>query len=376
MQAAMQSQASVAAAAAGFHIAAAAGFMDPNRGYSMPTGSQRSLPTNDPMTLWTQAGATGMYNTSGIDGSTNTQQNTNYSNSHLMTSATNPYNAAAYSWNNSTSTTSFPSPQSTNQLHGIGATNTTTTSRPSSTTETSGNTSTSSSATTNISSPFSSGSFPGTVPTTSNTSTNNTNNTEGRSGSNSGTEQSTNESLRNNPNQNGVDTTRNAATDALQRCFNPNNGFEMMQRMNPMYSNDIAAAAAVAAVSGSNPWQPYSYNTYGYNPLLSQQYPGYFSAQDLSVVGDHSSLDWAGSHSRDRKKRKPYTKYQILELEKEYAFSSYVNKQKRVDLAQQLQLTERQVKIWFQNRRMKEKKTKARCYNMGMPVRQACINSE
>uniref|UniRef100_A0A0N5BKY7 Homeobox domain-containing protein n=1 Tax=Strongyloides papillosus TaxID=174720 RepID=A0A0N5BKY7_STREA len=375
MQAAMQSQASIAAVA-GFPIAAAAGIIDPNRGYSMSTGSQRNLPANDPMALWSQASAAGMYNNSNIEGNTNNHQNTNYSNSHLMTSVTNPYNASVYNWNNSTSATSFPSPRSTNPLHGIGGTNTTTTSRPSSTTETSGNTSTSSSATTNISSPFSSGSFPGTVPTTSNNPTTTNNNNEVRSGSNSGTDQN-NETIRNSA-QNNVENNRSSttATDALQRCFPPTNGFEMMQRMNPIYSNDIATAAAVAAVSGNNPWQPYSYNTYGYNPLLSQQYPGYFSAQDLSVVGDHSSLDWTGSHSRDRKKRKPYTKFQILELEKEFAFSSYVNKQKRVDLAQQLQLTERQVKIWFQNRRMKDKKTKARCYNMTMPVRQACINSE
>lgn len=229
-----------------------------------------------------------------------------------MTSVTNPYNASVYSWNNSTSSTSFPSPQSTNPLHGLGGTNTTTTSRPSSTTETSGNTSTSSSATTNISSPFSSGSFPGTVPTTSNNPTTNTNN-EGRSGSNSGTDQN-NETIRNNA-QNNVENNRSTvtatATDALQRCFPPTNSFEMMQRMNPMYSNDIATAAAVAAVSGNNPWQPYSYNTYGYNPLLSQQYPGYFSAQDLSVVGKFKLFIFYFKFIFNKRKKKPHFFYEL-----------------------------------------------------------------
>ncbi|KAI6204027.1 Homeobox domain-containing protein [Aphelenchoides besseyi] len=60
---------------------------------------------------------------------------------------------------------------------------------------------------------------------------------------------------------------------------------------------------------------------------------------------------------RMRRPRTTFTSEQLMELERQYEDTKYLSRPLRYKLAQELSLTETQIKIWFQNRRMKNKRT-------------------
>ncbi|XP_072541212.1 homeobox protein Hox-D13a [Salminus brasiliensis] len=106
------------------------------------------------------------------------------------------------------------------------------------------------------------------------------------------------------------------------------------------------------AVEGYQPWSwSSSWNGRVYCPKEQ--------TQSSHIWKSSLTEDTALSRSdprRMRKKRVPYTKLQLKELEHEYTITKFITKERRRRIASSTNLSERQVTIWFQNRRVKDKK--------------------
>ncbi|XP_015370907.1 PREDICTED: homeobox protein Hox-B4a-like [Diuraphis noxia] len=97
-------------------------------------------------------------------------------------------------------------------------------------------------------------------------------------------------------------------------------------------------------------------------PLLHSQQ--HMPQQHNPVLHGNDEMQTAAAVNVQRKREKQkrqrtaYSSEQLMHLEESFTANQYLNRARRIDLARTLRLTERQIKIWFQNRRMKEKKSK------------------
>ncbi|CAH1635632.1 unnamed protein product [Spodoptera littoralis] len=121
---------------------------------------------------------------------------------------------------------------------------------------------------------------------------------------------------------------------------NANNGFAPVPA-DPMFSQWLPHQSAAVSVPVTAPNQHIWHNgqPIGWSAVRPQGLPA--------------------AYRKPKRVRTAFTTDQLLALEHEFKLTPFLARHRRLQLADVLHLNERTIKIWFQNRRMKEKKDRA-----------------